>query len=179
MLKQKQTPTLLPYLEVLFAVIVWGASFIATKIGVQDVTPVTIVFLRFGMGVLILGIAVAVRGEFAWPARDEWAYFALLGFLGITWHQWLQSTGLMTAQASTTAWIVATTPVFMALLGWLVLKEKLSWGQMGGIVLAALGVLLVVSNGNLSNIFSGAFGTPGDFLILISAPNWAIFSILL
>lgn len=178
MLKQKQSPTLLPYLEVLFAVIVWGASFIATKIGVQDVTPITIVFLRFGMGVLILGIAVAVRGEFAWPARDEWAYFALLGFLGITWHQWLQSTGLMTAQASTTAWIVATTPVFMALLGWLVLKEKLSWGQMGGIVLAALGVLLVVSNGNLSNIFSGAFGTPGDFLILISAPNWAIFSIL-
>ena len=167
-----------PYLEVLFAVVVWGASFIATKIGVKEVTPITIVWLRFGMGVMILGVAVAARKEFAWPAKKEWAYFALLGFLGITWHQWLQSTGLVTAQASTTAWIVATTPIFMALLAWLVLKEKLTWGQSAGIALAALGVLLVVSKGDLSGIFVGNFGTPGDFLILISAPNWAIFSTL-
>ncbi len=169
---------LFPYFEVLFAVIVWGASFIATKIGVKDVTPITVVWLRFGMGVLILGIAVAARKEFALPAKNEWGYFALLGFLGITWHQWLQSTGLVTAQASTTAWIVATTPIFMALLGWLVLKEKITWIQSGGIALATLGVLLVVSNGELKNILSANFGSPGDFLIVISAVNWAIFSAL-
>ncbi len=166
------------YLEVLFAVIVWGASFIATKIGVQEVSPITVVWLRFGMGVIILGIAVAARKEFALPAKNEWGYFALLGFLGITWHQWLQSTGLVTAQASTTAWIVATTPIFMALLGWLILKEKLTWGQSAGIALAALGVLLVVSNGDIKSIFSSQFGTPGDYLIMISALNWAIFSAL-
>ncbi len=167
-----------PYLEVLFAVIAWGASFIATKIGVKDVTPITVVWLRFGMGVVILGMAVAVRREFAWPAKNEWAYFILLGFIGITFHQWLQSTGLVTAQASTTAWIVATTPIFMALLGWLVLKEKLSVGQVAGIGLAALGVLVVVSNGDLTSVFGGKFGAPGDFLIMLSAPNWAVFSTL-
>lgn len=167
-----------PYIEVLFAVIVWGASFIATKVGVKEVTPITVVWLRFGMGVVILGIAVTVRKEFALPAKNEWGYFALLGFLGITWHQWLQSTGLVTAQASTTAWIVATTPIYMALLGWLVLKEKITWMQSGGIALATLGVLLVVSNGQLNSIFAGNFGTPGDYLIMLSAPNWAIFSAL-
>ena len=169
---------LIPYFEVLFAVVAWGASFIATKIGVKDVTPITVVWLRFGMGVVILGIAVIARKEFAWPARNEWAYFALLGLLGITWHQWLQSTGLVTAQASTTAWIVATTPIFMALLGWLVLKEKLTVVQTAGIGLAAVGVLVVVSNGDLISIFSGKFGTPGDYLIMLSAPNWAVFSTL-
>ncbi len=169
---------LFPYLEVLFAVVVWGASFIATKISLQDVTPITVVWMRFGMGVLILGVAVAARREFAWPARKEWAYFALLGFLGITWHQWLQSTGLVTAQASTTAWIVATTPIFMAILGWLVLKEQLTAVQIAGTGLAALGVLVVVSNGDLRSIFGGQFGTPGDYLIMLSAPNWAIFSTL-
>ena len=169
---------LVPYFEVLFAVVVWGASFIATKIGLQDVTPITVVWLRFGMGVLILGVAVSARKEFAWPARNEWAYFALLGFLGITWHQWLQSTGLMTAQASTTAWIVATTPIFMVLLGWLALKEKINAVQVAGTGLAAVGVLVVVSNGDLGSIFGGRFGTPGDYLIMLSAPNWAIFSTL-
>jgi drug/metabolite transporter (DMT)-like permease len=168
----------LVFSKALFAVLVWGASFIATKIVLQDVSPVTVVWLRFAMGVIILGGAVILRKQFALPTLKETAYFALLGFIGITFHQWLQSTGLLTAQASTTAWIVATTPVFMALLGWLILKEKLGWLRSGGIALAGLGVLLVVSKGDLSAIGAGRFGTQGDFLILISAPNWALFSAL-
>lgn len=172
------TTRLLPYIEVFFAVVVWGASFIATKVALADLSPITIVWLRFAMGVVILGIAVAMRRQFALPSRNEWGYFALLGFLGITFHQWLQSNGLITSEASTTAWIVATTPVFMALLGWLVLKEGLDWVRISGILLAFSGVLVVVSDGNLALISIGKFGAPGDVLILISAVNWAVFSTL-
>jgi len=169
---------LAPILEALFAVIVWGASFIATKVALRDVSPVTVVWLRFAMGVAILGIAVTVRKQFAWPKKNEWLYFALLGFLGIAFHQWLQSTALTTSRASTTAWIVAATPVFMALLGWLVLKEKLGWLQTGGILLATCGVLLVVSDGDPQAISFKQFGAPGDILVLISSINWAVFSAL-
>jgi drug/metabolite transporter (DMT)-like permease len=166
------------YMKALFAVVAWGASFIATKIVLLEVSPVTVVWLRFAMGIAILGAAVVLRKQFALPTWREVGYFSLLGFIGITFHQWLQSTGLITAQASTTAWIVATTPVFMALLGWLLLKERLGWVRSGGIALAGLGVLLVVTEGRLADISSGQFGTPGDFLILISALNWALFSAL-
>ena len=166
------------YIEVTFAVIVWGASFIATKLALRDLSPVTVVWLRFAIGVIILGIATGMRHQFSLPQKQEWIYFGLLGFLGITFHQWLQSTGLQTVQASITAWIVATTPVFIAILSWLFLHEKLGWIQVSGIILAAFGVLLVVSKGNISGLFNGHFGTPGDILILISAPNWAVFSIL-
>ena len=167
-----------PILEAIFTVVVWGGTFIATKIALQEVSPATVVWLRFGMGVIVLGIAVALRKQFAIPERNEWLYFALLGFIGVTFHQWLQANGLVTAQATTTAWIVATTPIFIALLGWLVLKEKLGWLKVGGIALAALGVLLIVSNGNLGALFAGKVGTIGDLLILISAPNWAIYTVL-
>jgi drug/metabolite transporter (DMT)-like permease len=166
------------YIKVTFSVLVWGASFIATKIALQEVSPATVVWLRFGIGVLILGLAALWRGQLTLPQRKDISYFALLGFIGITFHQWLQSTGLITAQASTTAWIVATTPIFMALLGWLVLREKLTKIQVFGIVLATLGVLLVVSNGNLAALAKGDFGVVGNILIIISAPNWAIFSTL-
>lgn len=169
---------IIPYLEAFFAVVVWGASFIATKVALQDVSPVTVVWLRFSMGVLILGAAVAMRGEFALPRKGEWAYFALLGFLGITFHQWLQSNGLQTSEAATTAWIVATTPVFMAILGRFILKERLGWLKTLGIFLAFGGVLLVVSKGDLSSVSVGRFGAPGDKLILVSAVNWAVFSVL-
>jgi drug/metabolite transporter (DMT)-like permease len=168
----------IPYLEALFAVIVWGASFIATKVALNDISPITVVWLRFSMGILILGATVAARRQFSLPNKNEWAYFALLGFLGITFHQWLQSNGLQTSQAGTTAWIVATTPVFMALLGWIVLKEGLCWLKITGIFLAFAGVLLVVSKGDLASVSVGKFGAPGDKLILVSAVNWAVFSVL-
>jgi drug/metabolite transporter (DMT)-like permease len=169
---------LVPYLKALGAVFVWGGSFIATKVALRYAVPMTIVWLRFAVGVVLLAGVVAARHQFKVPKGKDLAYFALLGFLGITFHQWLQSTGLETSAAATTAWIVATIPVFTALLGRLVLKEKLGWLKGLGIGLAALGVLLVVTHGELGSIFSGNFGSPGDLLILISAPNWAIFSVL-
>ena len=165
-------------LKALFAVTVWGASFVATKVSLQYTTPTTIVWLRFTMGVVILGIAVALKKQFALPQGKDWGYFALLGFLGITFHQWLQSTGLLTAQATTTAWIVTTTPVFMALLGLFILRENLALHQVTGILLATSGVLLVVTQGDLGALTAGKFGTTGDFLVLISALNWAVFSTL-
>jgi drug/metabolite transporter (DMT)-like permease len=164
--------------EVILAVIFWGASFIATKVALEDVSPVTVVWLRFLIGVVVLGIAVMLRQQAGIPGRKDMVQLAGLGFIGITFHQWLQSTGLQTAQASTTAWIVATTPIFMAILGWLFLKEKLTQLQLFGIILAALGVVMVVTRGDLGALQVGDFGTPGDILILVSAPNWAIFSAL-
>lgn len=171
-------PKLLPYLEALFAVVVWGASFIATKIAVGQISPIAVVWLRFAMGLPILMAAVIMRKQFAFPKGNEWLYFALLGFLGISFHQWLQSNGLQTSQATTTAWIVATSPAFIAILGWLTLKEKLTLTQTSGIVFAMLGVLIVVSKGDLGSLSIGQFGTKGDVLILISSVNWAVFSIL-
>ena len=150
----------------------------ATKIALEEISPISIVWLRFFIGVVILGMAVLIRHQFSLPDKKEWGYFALLGFLGITFHQWLQSNGLQTSEARTTAWIVATTPVFMAFLGWLLLKERLGWITTLGIALAFVGVLTVVSKGDFSAISFGRFGAPGDKLILISAINWAVFSAL-
>jgi len=137
-------------LKALFAVLVWGASFVATKVSLRYIEPAAVVWLRFAMGVVILGVTVLARRQFRLPERKDWLYLALLGFLGITFHQWLQSTGLVTAQAVTTGWITASIPIFMALLGWLVLRERLAWFQVVGIFLAAFGVLLVVTHGDLA-----------------------------
>jgi drug/metabolite transporter (DMT)-like permease len=169
---------MLAYLEALFAVVIWGATFIATKIALQEASPASIVWVRFAIGVLILGATVVMRRQLTLPDRKDVAYLALLGFIGVTFHQWLQATGLQTAQATTTAWIVASTPVFIAILGWLVLKERFSWPRVMGIVLAAAGVLTVVSKGNLSALMVGQEGTFGDILIFISAINWAVYTVL-
>ncbi|HEX6904701.1 MAG TPA: DMT family transporter [Thermoanaerobaculia bacterium] len=167
-----------PISKALFAVVVWGGSFIATKIAVGEIAPVTVVWLRFAMGVAVLGAVVVQRRQLIRPSARDFGYFTLLGFLGISFHQWLQSNGLVTSEASTTSWIVASSPIFMAALGWLVLRERLGWLGALGIAVAALGVLVVVSKGDLSAVTAGSFGAPGDVLILLSALNWAVFSVL-
>jgi len=105
--------------EAVATVIIWGATFVATKIALQEASPATVVWLRFALGLVVLGVAAARRRQLAPPERHDWGYFALLGLVGVAFHQWLQANGLKTAQATTTAWIVATTPIFIALLdGW-------------------------------------------------------------
>ena len=124
-------------LKAAFAVTAWGASFVATKIALRELTPVALVWARFAMGVVVLGLFVGVRRQFRRVEPRDLAYFLLLGFFGITLHQWLQSNALVTAQATTTGWIVATTPLFIALLGHVFLRERLGAKGYAGILMAA------------------------------------------
>jgi drug/metabolite transporter (DMT)-like permease len=63
----------------------------------------------------------------------------------------------------------------MALLGLIILREQLAWYQIAGIIWLHSGLLVV--KGRFGSHTSGIWYT-GDFLVLISAPNWAIFSTL-
>ncbi len=166
------------FVKLTFAVVAWGGSFIATKVALREATPVALVWARFLLGVVVLGAFVTARRQLAPVPGRTLARFALLGFLGVTFHQWLQSNGLVTAQASTTAWIIASTPVFIAILGAAVLRERLPNLGILGIAFAAAGVLLVATRGHLAELAHGRLGAPGDLLILLSAPNWAVFSVL-
>ena len=166
-----------PYYGALFAVVVWGASFIATKIALQDVQPMTVVWLRFGIGVLVLSVAVPLRKEFFVPSATDLRSFALLGLLGITLHQWLQVEGLVTSLASTTAWIITAIPLVTALVARVVLDDPLHRNHIIGILIGALGVLLVVSRGDWHRLTEGAFGAPGDLLVGLSTITWSLFSV--
>lgn len=162
----------------LAAVIVWGASFIATKIALHELAPVNVVWLRFAMGVMVLAAAAAWRGELAIVRPRELLIFSLLGLQGITFHQWLQSTALVTSQAATSGWIVASAPVFIALLGALLLRERVRAVPALGIAIASAGVIVVATRGAIGGLLHGRFGAPGDVLIVVSAINWAVFSVL-
>jgi drug/metabolite transporter (DMT)-like permease len=165
-------------LGLLLAVAVWGASFIATKLALREVSPAVIVFGRNAFGALLLAGIVWRSTGMRWLPLRVWPSLALLGFLGTTFHQWLQATGLQTASATVTAWIVTTVPVFVALLGWLFLKERIGGQRVVGMLVAALGVTLVASKGRPVQLFAGQVGTSGDGLIVLSALNWAVYTVV-
>lgn len=166
------------YVKTLIAVTVWGVSFVATKLAVAEIAPMSVVWLRFGIGTIVIGVILLQRKERPAVAARDIPFLVLLGFLGITFHQWLQANGLVTAGATASSWIVTTIPVFTAILGSFLLRERLGTKRWMGIALAAAGVALVITKGDFGTMLSGGAVNSGDLLVLLSAPNWAVFSVL-
>jgi drug/metabolite transporter (DMT)-like permease len=160
------------------AVIFWGASFVAAKIALRELTPAALTCARFGIGLLVLLATAWLRRDFRPVARRDLPLLFLLGLIGVALHQWLQATGLQTAAASVSSWIVATIPIFVALLGWVFLRERLGPWRALGIGLAGAGTVAVASGGRLIGLISGQVGTVGDALMAVSALNWAVFTVL-
>jgi drug/metabolite transporter (DMT)-like permease len=144
----------------------------------REVSPLTVIALRFGLGVLVLLGAVALSGEFVIIRGRDLGYLVLLGAIGVLVHQMLQANGLTRTSATHSGWLVALTPIFTALLAWLFLGERLTAARLAGIGLAFAGALWVVSRGQFNPEVLALPGTAGDFLLFLSAPNWAIFSVL-
>ena len=162
-----------PRLGALIAVIFWGMSFVATKAALREVSPITLIFVRFAIGVVLLFAIVR-----AFPPRHAWPALALMGFVGIFIHQMLQSYALTMTTAVHTGWLIGLTPVWSAILSAILLREHLGAVKIAGLFGGFAGALLVLTHGDFSARMLALPSTKGDLLILISTVNWAIYSVI-
>lgn len=159
----------------LLAVVLWGISFIATKIALNELTPEAIILLRLILAIiLLLFIAVYTKRDFSISLKNHLGILILA--LVAVFHLWIQITGLKFTSASNTGWIIGVTPVFMATLGFVIFKEKITSVKALGITIAFIGLMLLMSKGDILSI--GFISHKGDFLVLASAFTWSIYSIM-
>ncbi len=167
-----------PRLGALFAIVLWGLSFVATKAALREISPVTLIFSRFALGNALLLSLVAVRRQSLALAPADWARLALAGFIGVFVHQLLQSFALTMTTAVRTGWLIGLTPIWSAVLAALFLRERFGAAKVGGLVLGFAGALLVVTRGAIGPGLLALPATRGDLLILASTLNWAIYTAL-
>jgi drug/metabolite transporter (DMT)-like permease len=160
------------------AVVLWGVSFVATKAALREVSPVTLIFTRFALGVAVLTLVLKVRRESLLPARDSWPMLALMGFVGIFLHQMVQAHGLTLTTAVRTGWLIGLTPIWSAVLAAAFLGERFGPQKIAGLVIGLIGALLVITRGELSTSVLTLPSTRGDLLVLASTWTWAIYTIL-
>jgi drug/metabolite transporter (DMT)-like permease len=168
----------LPRLAALTAVVFWGISFVATKAALREVSPITLIFTRFGLGVLTLLGLLALRRRPLLPPRDAWGSLLVLGFFGIFLHQVIQSYALTLTKAVHAGWLVGLIPIWTAILAAIFLGERFGPLKVAGLVLGFGGVLLVMAGGEESSSTSGPPEMRGDLLLLGSTLVWAIYTIL-
>jgi drug/metabolite transporter (DMT)-like permease len=166
-----------PRLGVLFAVLFWGVSFVATKAAVAEISPITLVFARAALGATLLLTILRLRSEPLVPPRQMWRSLFVMGFVGVAFHQLLQAYALTLTSAVNTGWLIGVTPIWSALFAAIKLRERIVGTKLAGLLLGFAGATLVVTRGNLAAL--GVLpSTRGDLLILLSTLNWAFYTVL-
>jgi len=159
----------------LLAVIFWGNSFIATKIALNEINPKTIIALRLIIAVFFLITAAIIsKKEFKISLKNQ-AGILILALIAVI-HLWIQITGLKYTTAVNTGWLIGISPVFIALLGFIFFKEKMTLINVSGMFIAFFGLFLLIGKGNFLGI--GFISHKGDLLVVASTVTWAVYSIV-
>jgi drug/metabolite transporter (DMT)-like permease len=145
------------YGAVILAMIFWSFSFIWFKIANVYYRPITIVFIRLFISVIILTSYLSVSKKFMKIRKeDRWLFFMLamfepfLYFLG-------ESFGLTYLSSTVGSVIISTIPVVATIGAWIFFRERLKIINYVGIVLSFAGILVFILNkdGSLSYNIKG------------------------
>ena len=133
-------------------VVVWGSNFVFGKILVQDFSPTLLTMLRLLFIVLFLLGLSSFKKHFKRVNKSDLLAVLFLGVIGVFINQWSFFVGLQTADPTTSALILATTPILTGFLAFIFLKEKLTIHMLMGSIIAIIGIYFVVTTGNPSSL---------------------------
>lgn len=155
-------------------ILIWGTTFISTKVLLVDFTPIEILFLRFLIGLIALMVVYPHRLKV--EDKKHNLTFACAGLCGITLYYLLENIALTYTMASNVGVIISAAPFFTAILTHLFLKgeEKLRVNFFVGFGAAMIGICLISFNGS-SNL---SLNPLGDFLSIAAAFVWAVYSVI-
>jgi drug/metabolite transporter (DMT)-like permease len=164
-------------LALLGACVLWAISFVATKIALEVVPPLTVVSLRLLVAAVFFLPLLAFTGRWRRVA-DRGVLLKLFGLslFGAGLHYGFQTVGLQTTNASNASVYVATGPITILLLAVLFLGEKLNSRKVVGIVIAMAGVLMVMGLDTLAG-FELDGNLMGDLLVFASIVMWGCFTV--
>ncbi len=158
----------------LFTVVVWGTTFISTKVLLRSFQPVEILLIRFVIGYVLLFLAKPGLVRLT-EKKQEWL-FAAAGLCGVCLYFLMENIALTYTLASNVGVIISVAPFFTAILSRIFLKEE---GHMRasfflGFVAAIIGIFMMS--------FSGAetlkLNPKGDLLSVGAAFVWACYSVI-
>ncbi|MBO4815281.1 MAG: DMT family transporter [Muribaculaceae bacterium] len=163
------------HLLALLVVLVWGVSFINTKVLLgRGVTPTEIYVYRFIIA--YVGILAICRFKVRFCGWHDELLMAVCGLTGGTAYFIMQNVALDLTLVSDVVVLVAVNPLFTTLLAAMFLKEEhFTWSKVLGSLIAFLGVgVLTFHKG-----FVWGDGLLGDILSVLAALAWAIYSVII
>lgn len=165
-----KTPT--GHLAAFITILIWGTTFISTKVLLETFSPVEILFIRFVMGYLALWLVCPRTLKL--DSRRQEPLFMAAGLCGITMYYLLENIALTFTLASNVGVIISIAPFFTAILSCLFLGGTRPGRQFFiGFLLAMAGIFLLSFGSSSLSI-----NPMGDILAVAAAIIWAVYSTL-
>ncbi len=155
---------------------VWGVNFAVVKVALEFLPAMAFNALRFPLAALTVYLVLRARGPLPVPERKDWGRILLLGIAGNGVYQLLFIHGLDRTTAGNTALLLATVPIWAALLAALRGEAALDRRVLVGIGITLVGTSLVVTGGGGGIGFGGAT-LAGDLMALGAAVLWAAYTV--
>lgn len=162
------------HVAALFTIVVWGTTYISTKVLLRSFQPVEILLIRMVLGFVLLFLAKP--GKFKVKQKSHEWIFAGAGLCGICLYYLMENIALTYTLASNVGVIILVAPFFTAVLSHIFMKAdgKLTVPFFVGFVLAMIGIGMISFGGSKSLHLNPA----GDLLALGAAFIWACYSVL-
>ena len=156
----------------LITILIWGTTFISTKVLLTALSPIEILFLRFVIGYLALWLAAPRRLVLTERKQEGW--FAAAGLCGVALYYGFENLALSMTQASNVGVIISIAPFFTVLFSAVFLKQKRPGLRFFlGFLMAMAGIMLFSFNRQAVEIHP-----LGDGLAVIAAMIWAIYCLI-
>jgi drug/metabolite transporter (DMT)-like permease len=157
--------------------LVWSSTWLAIKVGLYDLPPLSFVAIRFAVAIVAL-LAVSIGRERLLPTRrSDFAVLAFTGLLMFAINYALLFWGELHVSSGLAAVIQASIPIFgMVLAHWMLPDEPLRWQRLAGALIAIVGVAIICAR-LLS--FNGWLAFLGGLGITVGAASAAFSNVWL
>ncbi|MBA4322029.1 MAG: EamA family transporter [Odoribacter sp.] len=148
------------YGAVILSMVFWSFSFIWFKLANEYYRPITIVFIRLAISVVILTTYLILTKKFMKIRKEDRRLFFMLALFEPFFYFLGESFGLTYVSSTVGSVIISTIPVFATLGAWIFFRERLKLINYAGIILSFIGIIVFILNkdGTLSfNIKGLAF----------------------
>jgi len=156
----------------------WAGNYVFGKYVITEITPLWITFSRWLLAVLLLFPIAYFLEKPKWQLiKNAWLSLISMGILGIIGYNMVLYSALAYTSSTNAALVNALNPAVIVLFSVLILREKITLLQTSGIVLSLIGTVVVITQGNLSQILQKQFNE-GDILMLAAVVIWTFYSII-
>jgi drug/metabolite transporter (DMT)-like permease len=163
------------YLAFAAVYIIWGSTYLGMKFAIETIPPILMSGIRFVVaGAFLLAYCFGVK-KMPWPTWGQVKAPVITGFLLIMVGNGGMAWAEQTVPSSVAALLVATTPLWFALLGWLIYGDNRPNGRMvSGLLLGLVGMVVLIGPGQLSG---HALDLAGTAVIMVGTLCWAFGSL--
>ena len=163
----------LGHISAILTVLIWGTTFISTKVLLSHFTPIEILFFRFSLG--FIALLLIYPHKLVLTDKKQEKLYMLAGLCGVTLYFLFENIALTYSFASNIGVIVSISPFITGILTHFFLKqEKLKLSFFLGFFVSITGVALISFNG--STVLK--LNPIGDILAVLAAATWSIYSIV-